>query len=76
MSNDLLLWGWGFAAGIGLAPYFQKAMGWAMRKLRCRFQGCPCKVIETEFGISSQCISCGRLIDFVSHKKLREWAKS
>ena len=45
-----------------------------LRPLRCWLQQCPCRTVNTEYGISGMCIDCGKVVGFVGRKTLREYA--
>lgn len=60
----------GFTAGADARV--RQALSRLVRPLRCRMSMCPCRVVETEFGISGQCIDCGKITAFMSHRSLRQ----
>lgn len=45
-----------------------------LRPLRCWFQQCPCRIMSTEYGISGECIDCGKIVGFVGRSALRKYA--
>lgn len=45
-----------------------------LRPLRCWLKMCPCRTVNTEYGISGMCVDCGKVVGFVGRKTLREYA--
>lgn len=45
-----------------------------LRPIRCWLGNCPCRQVDTEYGISGMCVDCGKVVGFVSRKTLRAYA--
>jgi hypothetical protein len=74
MIEKLSLILYGLCLGVVFGPAITRLLQRAMRPLRCKLKACPCRRMETDYGISGQCIDCGKIVAFVSREKIRAYA--
>lgn len=71
-TDRLFFWALGVCWGYAFSPLIRRGERWLVRKIRCRLGHCPCRLVDTEYGMSGMCVDCGKVIGFMSSQRLRE----